>query len=211
MNKLEKTKRISISAVIFLLVIVIALLTFRRPKHVFSKDAKSTLKEMLGKDYVITTAGLKAMDTASYVLVDVRSSYEYNKGHHPKAINIANNEVLNDDNIQFFKSLEEGKKMAVLYSENPNNALGTWMTLYQLGYENSKILAIETDYTNKVFVAKDVQIEKPAVNYAATLDSLKTKKQAPIVETVKVIKKKEAPKAVVPVEKKKKSAPEGGC
>lgn len=211
MKELEKTKRISISAVIFLLVIVIGLLTFRKPKHVFSTDAKTTLNEVLTKDYLISSASIKVMDTAAYVLVDVRSSYEYNKGHLPGAINIANNEILYDDNIRFFKSLNSDKKVAVLYSENPNGALGTWMTLYQLGYANSKILAIETEYANKVFVSKDVQIEKSALNYAAILDSLKTKKQVPVSEPVKVIIKKQVPKAVVPVEKPKKSAPEGGC
>ena len=85
------------------------------------------------------------------------------------------------------------------------------MTLYQLGYTNPKILAIETQYNDRVFIAKDVQIEKPDLDYGTTLDSLKTKKQIPVAEPVKVIQKKEAPKVVVPVEKKKKSAPEGGC
>ncbi len=211
MKELEKTKRISVSAVIFLLVIVIGLLTFRRPKHVFSTDAKTTLNEILTSDPIITSAGLKALDSAAYVLVDVRSAFEYNKGHLPGARNIAHNEVLNEDNVGFFKNLTVDNKVAVLYGENPNWALGTWMTLYQLGYTNPKILAIETQYNDKVFIAKDVQIEKPDLDYGKTLDSLKTKKQIPVAEPVKVIQKKEAPKVVVPVEKKKKSAPEGGC
>jgi len=211
MKELEKTKRISISAVIFLLVIVIGMLTLRRPKHVFSTDAKTTLNELLSADPIITSAGLKAMDSAAYVLVDVRSDYEYNKGHLPGARNIAHNEVLNEDNVRFFKNLTADNKVAVLYGEDPNWALGTWMTLYQLGYTNPKILSIETQYADKVFIAKDVQIEKADLDYGKTLDSLKTINEISVAVPVEGIKKKEAPKAVVPLEKKKKSAPEGGC
>ncbi|MDZ7614596.1 MAG: rhodanese-like domain-containing protein [Flavobacteriaceae bacterium] len=203
MKELEKTKRISISAVIFLLVIVIALLTYRRPKHLFSTDSKTTLNEMLGKDYIISSNGLKALDTSSYILIDIRSSYEYNKGHFPKAINIANNEVLNDENIQLLNSLSEDKKIAVLYGVNPNDALGTWMTIYQLGHPNSKILSVETKYVDKVFVANDLQIEQPIVNYAATLDSLKSKKIV-VIETPKKIEKKEAPEGCGSGRKKEK-------
>ena len=54
MKELEKTKRISISAVLFILVIIIALLAYERPKHIYAENTASTLNKLLTKDYLIS-------------------------------------------------------------------------------------------------------------------------------------------------------------
>jgi len=42
MKELEKTKRISIASVLFILVVLIGLLTYKRPKHMYAVNSKTT-------------------------------------------------------------------------------------------------------------------------------------------------------------------------
>ena len=62
MKELERTKRISISAVLFLLVILMGFLTFKRPQHVFEKNTASTLEKIIKKDYIVTINDLNTLD-----------------------------------------------------------------------------------------------------------------------------------------------------
>ena len=89
MKELEKTKRVSISAVLFLLVIVIAVLTFKKPEHVFEKSAEETLEKIVEKDYILSQNDLEKIDASDYEIIDIRSNYEYTKGHIDGAINIS--------------------------------------------------------------------------------------------------------------------------
>lgn len=207
MKELEKTKRISISAVLFLLVILIAILTYRKPKYVFEKNSKTTLEEIVSKDYILNTDSLNALDASSYALIDIRSNFEYNAGHFKDAINIATTQLLEDGSLIFFKDLKNNNKAAVLYGKNVDEANSAWMLLYQLGFDNTKILSVETSFTDDKFQAKNYVVEKPAVNYAEVMLLAKAKKG----EVKEEAKPKEAPKKVIPVQKKKKSTPEGGC
>ena len=76
MKELEKTKRISISAVLFLLVIVIALLTYKRPKFNFVTSADKTLEAIIDQNQLMSMSDFEAMETSSYLLVDVRNNFE---------------------------------------------------------------------------------------------------------------------------------------
>ena len=46
MKELEKTKRISIAAVITILVVLIAVLSYKKPKHLYANNTKSTLEKI---------------------------------------------------------------------------------------------------------------------------------------------------------------------
>ena len=203
MKELERTKRVSISAVLFLLVVVIAVLTFKKPEYIFEKSAEETLEKIVEKDYIISQNDLENMDASNYEIIDIRSNYEYAKGHMDNAINISSHDIFEKESNSFLKELSKTEKTAILYGDHPDSANSAWMLLYQLGYENVKVLSVETSFVNNQFQIKNVDIEKPAVNYAKVLDSLMDDK--PTVVTVK------KPKKVITAPKKKKRVPEGGC
>lgn len=203
MKELERTKRVSISAVLFLLVVVIAVLTFKKPEYIFEKSAEETLEKIVEKDYIISQSDLENMDVSKYEIIDIRSNYEYAKGHMDNAINISSHDVFEKEINSFLKELKKAEKIAILYGDHPDRANSAWMLLYQLGYENIKVLSVETSFVNNQFQVKNVDIERPVVNYAKVLDSLMDDKPT-IVEVKK-------PKKVITAPKKKKRVPEGGC
>jgi len=207
MKELEKTKRISISAVLFLLIVTIAILTFEKPENVFEKNTEATLQEIVSNNYILTLSELDSKESSQYQLIDIRSNFEYTKGHINDAINISTHDILESGNIELFDELVESNKIAILYGEDPNDANRAWMLLYQLGYENAKILCVETNYIDNKFQVSNHALEKPAVNYAQVMQLAKS---AP-TETKKAVTKPKKPKKVITLPKKKKRVPEGGC
>ncbi len=205
MKELEKTKRISISAVLFLLVILIGVLSFRKPKYVFEKDTATTLQKIMEGDYILTLDEFNSLDQSQYDLFDIRSNFEYSKGHFKNAVNISIHQAFEDSTTKLLRGLKNGDKTIIIYGENPDEADSVWMLLYQLGYENVKILCVETEYTESKFQIKNYDLEKPSVNYAqvmAKAQSFSGNVSEP---------KKSASKKVLPRPKKKKRVAEGGC
>ena len=209
MKELEKTKRISISAVIFLLVLIIALLTYKKPKYIFLKSSEQTLQETVQKEYLLGQQEFYK-DSSHFVLVDTRDLYEFNKSHLPNAVNIPLKDVLEETVIDFLKTINNQGKSPLLYGTNPSEVVSVWMTLYQLGFENTKVLAISTKNERNSLIVRDYSLEKAETDYKKTLDSLRSLKTILEVPPKKV-EKKPVPIKVAPAPKKKKAAPEGGC
>ncbi len=205
MKELERTKRISISGVLFLLAILIGVLTFKKPKYVFEKDTVTTLQKINKMDYFLNLEYFKSVAPDQYILIDVRSNFEYAKGHIKDAINIPAQQTFSGNSIALLRSLKNGDKTIIVYGENPDEADSSWMLLYQLGYENVKILSVETNYIDSEFQVKNYDLEKPSVNYAQVMAKAQNF-SGNMNET-----KKPAPKKVIPVQKKKKRVAEGGC
>ncbi len=203
MKELEKTKRISISAVLFLLIIIIGFLTYKKPKYIFKNSAEATLKEVVKKDYILSAEQLKSLNSSDYVLIDVRSVYDYDKGHIKDAVNIPLAQILTEDNSGFIENLNDENKTIILYGEDPDTASSAWMLLYQLGYENIKILCVKPRFENNKLFVDNVAIEEPAVDYAKVMKEATS--SSGIAEKPKVVKK------VITVKKKKKRVAEGGC
>lgn len=204
MKELEKTKRISIAATLFILAVIIGLLTYKRPKNIYAINTKDTLEKITSENYYITLEELKNPD---YVLIDIRNQYEYEKGHLENAINIYAAEILSNDNSKVLDELKESKKTAVLYGNNPQEVNAPFLILYQLGYDNIKLLAIENSYLQNKLISKNIIIEKSEADITAFINE--SVKKANTMETVKVVV--EPPKKVITVQKKKKAAAEGGC
>ena len=203
MKELEKTKRISIATVITILVIIIALLSYKRPKHMYMVNTKNTLEKITASDYFLS---LSEINDSESILIDVRNQYEYEKGHLENAVNVYAPEILNDANSDLFEELKQENKTVILYGTNPNEVIAPFMLLYQLGYDNVKILCIVNSYNQNKLIAKNVGIEKPATDISAFIKESRKKaavKPKPIAKKV--------PKKVIPFKKKKKKAPEGGC
>ncbi|MDP2067733.1 MAG: rhodanese-like domain-containing protein [Lutibacter sp.] len=205
MKELEKTKRISIAATLFILAVIIGLLTYKRPKNVYAINSKDTLEKITSANYFTTLEELK---NPEYVLIDIRNQYEFEKGHLENAINIYAAEILSDDNIKVFDELKESNKTAILYGNNPQEVNAPFLILYQLGYDNIKLLTIENSYLQNKLITKNSEIEKSEADITAFINE--SVKKANATETVK----KEVaapPKKVITIEKKKKAEAEGGC
>lgn len=217
MKELEKTKRISISAVLFVLVVLIGILTFKRPEHVFEKNSISTLEKIIDNDYFISLEDIKSMDPSSYAIIDIRSNFEFEKGHIEDAKNISIHQLLNKSSITFFNELKKTNKTPILYGKDPEEVNGAWMLMFQLGYDNAKMLCIVANYLDNKFQAKEYSIERPYANYAKIMNDAQevkiistTKKNSNTKAEVKTTKST-TPKKIIPIPKKKKRMPEGGC
>ncbi len=202
MKELEKTKRISISTVVFILVILIGFLAFQKPKNVYKKTLNETLEVIKAKDYLVSLEHLGEKET---VFIDVRSKFEYAKGHINKAINIPTALILEDANIDMFKDFKKSNTPVVLYGEDPDEGNNAWMLLYQLGFDNVKLLNAKTALIENKLEVKAHQLEKPIPNYNDIFKTVTVK--VPVAK--KVVKK--SPIKVIPKKKKKKKKPEGGC
>ena len=205
MKELEKTKRISIASTLFILIVLIAVLSYERPKHLYKVNSKITLEKMISEDYFVS---FDEINNPDYILIDVRSLYEFEKGHLENAINIYAPEILSDDNSAVFKELKENNKTAILYGENPNDVNAPFMLLYQLGYDNLKILTIENSYEENKLITKNIEIEKSVADVNAFI--AESIKKATIDSEEKVVVKKPV-KKVITVQKRKKAPTEGGC
>lgn len=215
MKELEKTKRISIAAVLTILVVLIALLSYKRPKHLYTVNTQDTLEKVTNTNYFMAQ---DEIDNADHVLIDIRNSFEFNKGHLDNAINISSPEILSDENSDLFEKLKEENKTIVMYGNNPSEAITPYMLLSQLGFDNIKILTVENSYDQDKLITKNVVVENTAPDVNAFIqESIKkteeAMKKAKVAAKPKYVAPKvvTAPKKVVPKKKKKKMPVEGGC
>jgi len=208
MKELEKTRRISISAILFLLVIVIGLLTYKKPAYNFTNSSEKTLEFIKNQSQVISLADMQKLDRKNYLLIDVRSNFDYSKGHIEHAVNIPKSRLLESEAKEIIEMAIKKNQALIVYGENPESANTACLLLFQLGYEQLKLLGIESFYDDKEFQTKSVTIETPLFDYADTMEKAK-------IQTIKKITPKTRPqpakKKVIAKPKKKKKMPEGGC
>ena len=205
MKELEKTKRISIASVLFILVILIALLSYKKPKHLYANSTKSTLENITTNNYFVSLENMEATDIA---LIDVRNQFEFEKGHIENAINIYAPEILSDENTSILNDLKSENKTIILYGSNTNDVTIPFLLLHQLGYSNLKMAAINNSYYQNQLISKNDTIEKSAVDIKAFIDESVKKS---FIEAKPIPVKISPPKKVITVEKKKKKPAEGGC
>ena len=203
MKELERTKRISISTVVFILVLVIGVLTFKKPTNVYRKTKAETLAMLKTQDYLVTNADI---DHSNAILVDIRDKFDYSKGQLENALNIPTSDILDETNISIFDAIRDQGKTAVLYGKNPDDTNSAYMLLFQLGYDNIKILNASTQLVENDFQVKNHDLEKPITNYMDIFKQVES-------EEATIVKKAapKPPKKVIVVQKKKKRKPEGGC
>jgi rhodanese-related sulfurtransferase len=204
MKELEKVKRISIASTVFILAILIGVLTFERPKNMYANNTKNTLENLISKDYLIS---LNEIEDPQVELIDVRSEYEYDRGHLVNAINISSADILNEENQSILNQFKESNKTIVLYGKDPQEANIPFMMLYQLGFDNIKVLSAKINYLQNKLLINKSNIEKLIGDIKAFIYESQKNSKVTIVEQ----KVEPAPKKVIPVQKKKKKPVEGGC
>ena len=210
MKELEKTKRISIATTLFILAVLIGFLTYKRPKNTYPFSTKNTLEKIADHNYLVNSTEISGKNI---VLIDIRSPYEFEKGSLKNAINIHTPDFLNEENLQMFKDLKTDDKTIVLFGNNPEEVNLPFLLLYQLGFDNLKLLTVELSYHQNKLITKNSPVETSKADVAAFIqESIKKQaealKKARITVRPKVVK---APKKVIKVKKKKKMPMEGGC
>jgi predicted sulfurtransferase len=209
MKELLKTKRITIAVIAFLLIIVLGLLTFRKPKNVY----KITPIEMLGElplIYQVTPeeAWEVVYDTTIAVFVDIRNVYDFEKGHFDNAWNISIPNLLDKESTAHFDTWQKDSLLVVMYGNSELQATPAWMLMYELGYTNTRVLLGGYDFANKFYMDELAEgevffVEDPAFDFVKVIKDAKSKSTA--------TDKKEEPKKQVIIRKKVKKAAEGGC
>ena len=203
MKELEKTKRISIAAVLSILLVLIALLNYRKPSFLYSQNTATTLMKMDTTDYLVSPQGL---DPAAFVLVDVRNPFDFEKGHLPDAVNIYAPELLsNDHTTRLNEYLDQGKSI-LLYGSDPNETLPVFMMLCQLDIGPVKILESKNYFEKDRLMTTYSEVEKPTPDIAGFIETSVKK-----ANENKRVAAPPPPKKVAPQKKKKKKMPEGGC
>ncbi|SNR72763.1 Rhodanese-like domain-containing protein [Lutibacter agarilyticus] len=205
MKELEQTKRISIASVLFILIILIGLLTYKRPKYIYELTPQQAVENVVSDNFLISLNNIPTTDAA---IIDIRSPFEFQKGHLENAINIQAAEILNEENKIIFDKLKNENTTVVLYGANPNEALAPYMILNQLGYTNLKIATINLIYTQNKLVTQNATLELSEADVNAFIAA--SLKKAMVKEKPKA-KTPSPPKKVIPIKKKKKMPTEGGC
>ena len=208
MKELEKTKRISIAAVLSILLVLIALLNYKKPSFLYAQNTSTTLMKMDTTDYLVSPQGL---ETESYVLVDVRNPFDYEKGHLPDAINIYAPELLSKDHTALLNEYLEEDKIILLYGRSPNETLPVFMMLCQLDMGPVKILESENYFEKDKLITNYSEVEKPSPDIAGFIETSVKKVNESKKQAAKRKVAPPPPKKVAPKKKKKKKMPEGGC
>ena len=206
-------KRLTISVVVFAIIIVVGLITLSHPKHVFTLDAQATLETILAEQEEISpyeTAKIVARKDQHYQLIDLRSPYDFLIGHIDSAINIPLNSILEDENFATIKKISESGKTMIFYGNDQSQANGPWLLMTQLGIKNINVLAGGYEYfilrNDSTYIAVDSVYctEKAKYDYALVFQEISGDNN--VSSTVE-----KQPQKVIPRRRKKKAIAAGGC
>ena len=207
MDALNRTKRITIGAFTVVVVLIIALISYKKPLYHYQLSPQEMNDELALIYQVTPDEAMELMYDSSTVFVDTRSIYDYEVDHLENAINIPVANLLDRNNKKMFDKWQQDSIQVVLYGNDELQADAPWMLLYQLGYTNTRTLMGGMSYFDKLYNDKlanneTYNVESPAYNYA---DIIKAGSNNNSVSTGQQPAKK------VTVRKRKKKEAEGGC
>ncbi|MCB0806923.1 MAG: hypothetical protein KDC05_14085 [Bacteroidales bacterium] len=207
MKELTKTRRLIIVSIIFVFVLVIGLITFRKPEYKYQVSVEAMLQEVNNPEFVLAPETLKNID--NIILVDLRNTYSFNKGTLDDAINIPVSDILLKENTAMFDEWEKQGTIVVLFAEDQRAANAPWMLLRQMGYSNMRVLA--GGYSFVTATTEDIKVEalksmlsaeKPALDFAEFMEETSGGES---------IKTQTEPVNVIPIQRTKKTVTAGGC
>lgn len=213
MEELNKTNRLTIIVVAIVLVIIIGLVTLRRPDIKYTLSPAESLALLNDTALVVTpnlAASLLKDSAGKTVFIDVRNSIAFDRSHVKNAINIPVRELFSTKNKTILRDIEKSGQTAVLYGETQQQANGPWLMLRQTGFKN--ILIFSGNYS-QLDIANSDSITRllPQLSETPIIDTAALKAiSAPAIAGEVVAKPaKTEKKSVIPVKKKASSG--GGC
>jgi len=147
-SEFTKTNWITFGVIATLIVLVLGFIFLKTDKYIFKTPLDKELSEIKVASFQVSpqTVAKAILDKdKSIVLVDVRSQFDFAKGHLPDAKNIYKVNLMDDSNMDFFATLKEGNKKAILYGSSASEANVPFMILKQMGIENVSYLAVGYD------------------------------------------------------------------
>lgn len=139
MEELNKTNRLTIAVIGIVLVIIIGLVTLRRPDTKYTLSPAESLALLTDPALVITPEQVSALlkdSSGKTVFIDVRNSIAFERGHIKNAVNIPVRELFAKKSKSTFRDIEKAGQTAVLYGETQQQANGPWLMLRQTGLKN---------------------------------------------------------------------------
>jgi rhodanese-related sulfurtransferase len=200
--------------VIFVLVIVIGLLTINRPDLEYTLSIDDTIEQLMAngdETFPEDLVGIIEMEEPGYALIDLRTPFDYLKGHINGAINIPTNSLLDKDNLKMFNQFAKDSIKVVIYGQNQLEANGPWMILKQMGFQNITVLMGGYHYFTTgpldfydMPEVPEYLVEEPAYDFYGIMDAMGSISYEDVEES-------DQPQVVIPTRKKKESVIEGGC
>lgn len=213
MKKFIKKNRIVLTALLLVILLVIALISGGKQSVSYKLNPGEALALSADSSGIISPVAvfnLVSSGDKSMLLVDIRNRDEFTKGHIENALNIPVAELLGKRALEFFEETNESKNKVLLYGQDQLQAHSPWLLLRQVGYNHILVMQGGYDYYSKLPLNDSVaeagnlcwQAEKPVVDTSEF-----RKKPAPAVVKTAVSAKK--PVKVVPVKQEVSSG--GGC
>lgn len=204
-------KKTVIALVLFAVVIVVGLLTVTNPRLKYAQPINETIDMVVWEEGVVFPYELSdviegSIDTV--VLIDIRNTFKFGRGHIKGAENITAIKLLNKENIERLEQLKAEGLVVVIYADNQLDANGPWMVLRQLGFDNVKILlggyAYYKQYETNL---ADTYGDEAYLNGSAAYDYAEVASSSNTVND----ESGDSKSKVTFVRKKKTAVAEGGC
>ncbi|MFZ4548014.1 MAG: rhodanese-like domain-containing protein [Bacteroidales bacterium] len=212
MEELNKTNRLTIVVVAFVLIIIVGLITIKKPDVKYKLNNSESLA--LLRDTLLTINPIQANallkdSSGKTTFIDVRNSIAFEKSHVKNAINIPVRELFSSKSKTILLDLEKAGQTAILYGETQQQANGPWFMLCQTGYKNVKLFT--GNYAQFNLNPDSITRSLPQFSETPLIDTLALKAlSAPLSSTQTETKAKESTKKkVAPVKKEASSG--GGC
>lgn len=206
--------KLILAVVLFVAVIIVGLLTMRKPNLKYELTEQQTLAAVISSEDQISPGKaselLQAKDPA-FKFVDLRNPDEFIKGHPEGAVNIPLSNLLSKENLELLKQDEKDNKTLILYGADQLQVTAPLLLLKQLGFVKVKELQGGFAYLAGNHIAATDSMPKPSYDAETAhfnfADMVQTKSK-----TEKDISTKALPQKLTTRPKPKSTAPAaGGC
>lgn len=136
-------KRTLITILLFALVIVFGWITMKKPLFEYALTPQQTVDMVIGHKgcfHPYELAKVISDKSGNVVLIDIRNSFDFARGHIPGAINITAANLLKKNNIKQLEAWKKDNIKVVFYHDDQLQANGAWMLFRQIGYSNTYVL-----------------------------------------------------------------------
>jgi len=200
--------------VTFILVIVIGLLTLNWPDLEYKRSLEETVEVILQEEDLVFPEDLVMIldyEEPGYAIIDLRSPYDYIRGHINGAVNMPVNSILDKENLKNFNKYATDSVTVIFYGKDQLEANGPWMILKQMGFDNIKVLMGGHHYFTTgpldIYDMPEIpayMVEEPAYDFYGVMEEMGSADFSGGADETQT-------EMVIPTRRKKESAVEGGC
>jgi rhodanese-related sulfurtransferase len=211
--KEHSTKGLLIAAIIFVVLLLAGFISLMQPGLSFTMSSQQTIRYILETGYEVRpeeVAGYAENQDPRTILLDLRNPYDFETGNIASSVNLPQSDLLKEESLQFFDSALEDALDIILISEDEAGAIGPWLLLSQLGYNNVKVMKGGWRYYSGPMTdpsdsseTTTYMVEEPAFDYDSIMRMMESSPAGQASDDV--------PEVVIPERRKKKNTVEGGC